>query len=65
MLSAVLDRLRGMVGSSAADADDENGARDEGPDLYECEGCGAVFISRPAECSNCEDDDFTNVGKFR
>lgn len=65
MLSAVLDRLRGMVGSSTADADDENEVRDDGPDLFECEGCGSVFISRPDQCSSCEDDDFTNVGKFQ
>ncbi len=65
MLSAVLDRLRRMVGSPESNADDDGDARDDGPDLYECEGCGSVFISKPRQCSNCEDDDFSNVGKFR
>lgn len=66
MLSAVVDRLRNLFGSSASDSDEgETERRDDGPDLYECEGCGAVFISRPDECSACEDDDFSNVGKFR
>ncbi len=63
MLSAVFDRLRRMVGSPESDPDDDGG--DDGPDLYECDGCGSVFISKPRECSNCEDDDFSNVGKFR
>jgi rubrerythrin len=66
MLSAVVDRIRRVLGSSASDSD-EGASTDrpaEGPDLYECEGCGAVFISKPEECSTCDDDDFANVGKF-
>jgi hypothetical protein len=65
MLSAVLDRLKRIVGSTESNPDDESAARDDGPDLYECEGCGSVFISKPEQCSECEDDDFSNVGKFK
>lgn len=66
MLSAVVDRIRHLLGSSASDSGKEPSTdrTDEGPDLYECEGCGAVFISKPERCSTCEDDDFSNVGKF-
>jgi rubrerythrin len=68
MLSAVLDRLRNLVRSSASGSADgespEQPRANEGPDLFECEGCGAVFISKPEQCSTCEDDDFSNVGKF-
>ncbi|UPW00445.1 hypothetical protein M0R88_18320 [Halorussus gelatinilyticus] len=53
-----------MVGSPESNSDDGD-ARDDGPDLYECEGCGSVFISKPDQCSTCEDDDFSNVGKFQ
>lgn len=64
-LSAVVDRIRHRFGSSASDSDEASVERsDEGPDLYECEGCGAVFISEPEKCSTCDDDDFSNVGKF-
>jgi hypothetical protein len=63
MLSAVLDRLRRLAGSESG-SDGTDPSDDGGPDLYECEGCGAVFISRPDQCSTCEDDDFSNVGKF-
>ncbi len=66
MLSAAVERLKRLFGSSASGPDDGDAdARDEGPDLYECEGCGSVFISKPDECSTCEDDDFSNVGKFQ
>ncbi len=64
MLSAVLDRLRRMAGSAESSPDEEGTAREDGPDLYECEGCGSVFISKPDQCSSCEDDDFSNVGTF-
>ncbi|MFC7079981.1 hypothetical protein [Halorussus caseinilyticus] len=64
LLSAVADRVKGLMRSSASDADEDDATRDDGPDLYECEGCGAVFISKPKECSTCEDDDFSNIGKF-
>jgi rubrerythrin len=66
MLSAVFDRIRHLFGSDASDSDEEPSSErtDEGPDLYECEGCGAVFISKPRRCSTCDDDDFSNVGKF-
>jgi len=64
MLSAVLDRLRRVVGSTEPSPDDDGVAREDGPDLYECEGCGSVFISEPEQCSECEDDDFSNVGNF-
>jgi hypothetical protein len=65
-LFAVVDRLKRRLGSSASESEDGSGEdRDAGPDLYECQGCGEVFISRPSECSNCEDDDFANVGRFR
>ena len=53
---------------STASSTDETALQSEdandGPDLYECSGCGAVFISRPSNCSECEDDDFSNLGKF-
>ncbi|WP_134671930.1 hypothetical protein [Halorussus marinus] len=62
-LSAVVGRVKRYLGSSTSES--EEGGRDAGPDLYECRGCGEVFISRPSECSNCENDDFANVGKFR
>jgi rubrerythrin len=65
MLSAVLDKLRRLVDSSGSNPDDDGDAGDDGPDLYECEGCGSVFISKPKQCSSCEDDDFSNVGKFQ
>ncbi len=53
------------MGSSASDtAGRDASAGDDSPDLYECEGCGTVFITEPNECSTCEDDDFANVGKF-
>jgi len=65
-LFAVVDRLKRRLGSSASESGEgSSGDRDPGPDLYECQGCGEVFISRPTECSNCEDDDFANVGRFR
>lgn len=66
MLSAVLDRIRHLVGSPVSDSEDEasDDRSDDGPDLYECEGCGAVFISKPERCSTCDDDDFSNVGRF-
>jgi hypothetical protein len=67
MLSAVVEKLKGLVRSAASNADEATAeqSEDDGPDLYECEGCGAVFISKPEECSTCEDDDFSNVGRFR
>jgi hypothetical protein len=65
MLSAAVDRLKRLFGSSGSDDGDDADDRDDGPDLYECDGCGSVFISKPEECSNCEDDDFSNVGKFQ
>ncbi len=67
MLSAAVDRLKRLFGSSGSGPDEGGDAdgRDDGPDLYECAGCGSVFISKPEECSNCEDDDFSNVGKFQ
>lgn len=65
MLSAVVERVKRVVQSSNSDsAEESSDERDAGPDLYECEGCGAVFISEPAECSNCGTDDFSNVGTF-
>jgi rubrerythrin len=66
MLSAVVNRIRHLLGSAVADPDEEPPAErtDDSPDLYECEGCGAVFISKPERCSTCDDDDFTNVGRF-
>jgi rubrerythrin len=65
MFSATVDRLKRLVGS-APDPDEEDAdANNDGPDLYECEGCGSVFISKPDQCSTCEDDDFSNVGKFQ
>lgn len=68
MLSAVVDRLKNLLGSSVSGSEDDGATertrKNDGPDLYECEGCGAVFISRPEQCSTCEDDDFSNVGKF-
>lgn len=64
-LSAAVDRLKRLFGSSASESDEgESPSRADAPDLYECEGCGAVFISQPEECSTCEDDEFSNVGKF-
>ncbi|WP_115863788.1 hypothetical protein [Halorussus litoreus] len=64
-LSTVVERVKRLWNSSAASGDEESAdERDAGPDLYECAGCGAVFISKPDECSTCEDDDFTNVGSF-
>lgn len=62
MLSALVERFKRALGSMASDS--EGGDEDDGPDLFECEHCGAVFISEPSECSNCEDDDFSNVGTF-
>jgi rubrerythrin len=66
MLSAVADRIRHLLGSSGSgsDGDPSPDRTDDGPDLYECQGCGSVFISRPERCSTCDDDDFSNVGKF-
>lgn len=68
MLSTVIERVKALIWSpgSDAEADGPNGraSEDDGPGLYECKGCGAVFISRPEQCSTCEDDDFTDVGKF-
>ncbi|MFC4551440.1 MULTISPECIES: hypothetical protein [Halorussus] len=67
-LSAAVDRVRRLFGSTASGPDDATLSRedeaDDGPDLYECSGCGSVFISRPNQCSECGDDDFSNVGKF-
>ena len=55
--------MKRLLESSTSDSDEEN-ERERGPDLYECDGCGVVFISHPSECSNCGDDEFSNVGKF-
>ncbi|PSP54436.1 hypothetical protein BRC82_09585 [Halobacteriales archaeon QS_1_67_19] len=63
MLSTAIDRVRRLVGSSDGSSGDDNPDRDD-PDLYECEGCGVVFISEPETCSNCDHEDFSNVGKF-
>jgi hypothetical protein len=65
MLSSTVDRLKRLVGSPPDPDDEDADPSDDGPDLYECEGCGSVFISKPNECSTCEDDDFSNVGKFQ
>lgn len=68
MLSAAIDRIKGLLGSESRSDDGRTAEGDEcedSPDLYECEGCGAVFISRPNRCSNCDDDDFSNVGTFK
>ncbi|WP_137287268.1 hypothetical protein [Halorussus salinisoli] len=67
LLYAAVDRVKRLTRSSASDADEGDATvrDDDGPDLYECEGCGAVFISKPNECSTCKDDDFSNVGKFQ
>jgi rubrerythrin len=66
ILSAIVERIRGLFGSSDADSKSKSSSNppDDGPDLYECEGCGAVFISKPEQCSTCEDDDFSYVGTF-
>ena len=67
MVSAAVDRVRQALGSSASDSGDATPEDDDeraGPDLFECEGCGSVFISKPDECSSCGTDDFANVGKF-
>lgn len=65
MLSAAVKRVKRLLGSSTGESDDgPTDDRTGGPDLYECEGCGAVFISEPEECSNCETDEFSNVGSF-
>ncbi|NEU56467.1 hypothetical protein [Halorussus sp. MSC15.2] len=65
LLSAAVDRAKRLLGSSASDtAGRDASAGDDSPDLYECEGCGTVFITEPNQCPSCEDDDFSNVGKF-
>ncbi|WP_158056516.1 hypothetical protein [Halorussus halophilus] len=68
MLSAAVTRVKQALGSSASGpkdtAPDDDEEERKGPDLYECEGCGSVFISKPDECSSCGTDDFTNVGQF-
>ncbi|USZ68139.1 hypothetical protein NGM10_15585 [Halorussus salilacus] len=64
-LSAVVDRMKRLLGSSASGPEDGGTAeRDAGPDLYECEACGEVFISRPSACSSCGSEEFSNVGTF-
>jgi hypothetical protein len=65
MLSAAVNRLKRLIGSGPDPDEEDADTSNDGPDLYECEGCGAVFISKPNECSTCEDDDFSNVGKFQ
>ena len=62
-LSAVVDKMKRLLASSTSDSDEE-GEQEPGPDLYECDECGVVFISCPSKCSNCGDDEFSNVGKF-
>lgn len=67
MLSAAVTRVKQAFGSSASESEDavpEEEAERQGPDLFECEGCGLVFISKPDECSSCGTDDFSNVGQF-
>ncbi len=64
-LLAVVARVKRLFGSSASGPDEGATDRDAGPDLFECDGCGVVFISRPSECSNCGGDDFSNIGTFQ
>lgn len=62
-LSAAVDQMKRLLESSASESEGESD-RERGPDLFECDECGVVFISCPSECSNCGDDEFSNVGQF-
>lgn len=65
-LTALLGRLRARLGASDT-ADPETNSEERsrrGPDLYECESCGTVLISRPERCPSCEGTEFTNAGNF-
>ena len=65
-LTALFGRLRARFGASDTAEPATNSAEQprRGPDLYECESCGTVLISRPERCPSCDGTEFTNAGNF-